>query len=650
MENDSKYLSVLSELYPNIAATARAIINYQSILNLPKGTEHYISDIHGEFAAFSHVLRNGSGAVRKKIDDVFGHTLNNSEKRSLATLIYYPKEKIRIARESEEDLENWYYVTIYRLIKICKIVSSKYTRSSLKDVMPPEYEHIIGELITEKAEIVNKEAYYDAIVESIVEIEQAEEFIYALCEMIQKLVIARLHVLGDIFDRGPYPDKILDTLMDYHSLDIQWGNHDLEWMGAASGQAACVATVIRNSVRYANLDVIEDGYGINMMPLAQFALDTYKDDPCARFKISKSGKNISEKEEYVLERIHKAIAIIQFKLEGQLIKKRPEYELDDRLLLDKINWETKTIIIEGREYPLADSSLPTVDPADPYKLNEEEAMVMKRIVNNFKNSEKLQRHIHFLLTKGSIYKVYNHNLLYHGCVPLNEDGSFRKVNIYGKEYSGKALYDILEVYVRKAFFATDKEEREKGRDIMWWLWLAPGSPVFGKAKMATFEGYFVDDKALKKEPKNSYYTMLEKPKIAIQILEEFGCNKEDSHIINGHVPVHQIEGENPIKCNGKVIVIDGGFSKPYQKVTGIAGYTLIYNSYGMTLAAHEPFVTTEKAITTEADVISHRQVVYQTTDRRLVRDTDKGKEILEKVDGLKMLLAAYRSGEIKERF
>ena len=649
MERESKYLKTLAELYPNIPATSRAIIDCQAILNLPKGTEHYVSDIHGEYAAFSHVLRNGSGAVRKKIDDVFGHTLDNAEKRSLATLIYYPKEKVRMARETETDIENWYYVTIYRLINICKVVSSKHTRKYVQSVMPKDYEYIITELITEKPEVLNKEAYYDSIVETIVEIDAAEAFIYVLCELIQKLVIARLHVLGDIFDRGSYPHLIMDTLMDYHCLDFQWGNHDLEWMGAAAGQTACIATVIRNSVKYSNLDILEDAYGINIMPLATFAMDIYGKDPCKRFKINPNGKHINDRENRMLECIHKAITVIQFKLEGQLIKKRPEYGLEDRLLLDKVDWQKGIVTVDGEEYPMLDMNFPTIDPADPYKLTDLEASVVNRLEHAFVHSEKLQKHIHFLLTKGSIYTVHNHNLLYHGCVPLNEDGSFRKVNVYGKMYSGKALYDILEVYVRKAFFSSDKKEREKGKDIMWWLWLAPGSPVFGKSKMATFENYFIEDKSTRKEKKNSYYTLLEKPEIAISILEEFGCNEPDSHIINGHVPVHQIEGEDPIKCNGKVLVIDGGFSKPYQKVTGIAGYTLIYNSYGMTLAAHEPFVTTEQAIQTDADVISHRRVVYTTNSRRLVRDTDEGEEIMEKIADLKRLLAAYRNGTIKEK-
>ena len=645
---DLRYLNCLAELFPNIASASTEIINLQSMSNLPKGTEHFLSDVHGEYAAFSHVLKNGSGSVRKKIDDVFGHTLDNANKHTLATMIYYPKEKMEIEKQKAADVDNWYHVMLYRLIEICKVTASKYTRAHVRRLLPKKYAHVIEELITEKPEVLNKESYYDSIVDTIIEIGQAEPFIIALCELIQELVVSRLHILGDIYDRGPAPHRIMDDLLNYRSLDIQWGNHDIVWMGAAAGQTACIATVIRNSVRYGNLDVIEDGYGINLLPLVTFAIDTYHKDPCTQFKIARKDEN-SEHEMRMDEKTHKAITIIQLKLEGQLIRKYPEFELEDRLLLDKIDIARGMITVDGVEYPLLDDHFPTIDFADPYRLSPEEEEVVQRLRNAFVNCEKLQRHVALLLNKGSIYKVYNNNLLYHGCVPLTEEGDFLPVNIYGTMYSGKALYDILEVYIRKAFSSLDEEEREKGRDIMWFIWCSPKSPLFGKDKMATLESYLIADERTHQEHKNPYYQLLEEPRIADQILKEFGLSGEDAHIINGHVPVHLKEGESPVKCGGKVLVIDGGFSKPYQKVTGIAGYTLIYNSYGLFLAAHEPFVTTEQAIRQEADIISSREVVYLAPSRRLVKDTDEGKDIIRRIGELKQLLMAYHNGWIKER-
>lgn len=645
---DLKYLRCLSELFPNIASASTEIINLQSILNLPKGTEHFISDIHGEYAAFSHVLKNGSGAIRKKIDDVFGHTLDNTSKHTLATLIYYPKEKMRIEKQKVKDIDNWYHVTLYRLIEICKVTASKYTRSHVRKALPPKYAYVIEELITEKPEVLNKESYYDSIVDTIIEIGQAEPFIVALCELIQVLVISRLHILGDIFDRGPAPHRIMDDLMNYHSLDIQWGNHDVVWMGAAAGQTACIATVIRNCVRYGNLDVLEDGYGINLLPLVTFAIDTYHKDPCKCFPIPRGGGG-SDHELRMDAKTHKAITIIQLKLEGQLIQKHPEFGLDNRLLLDKIDITRKKITIDGKEYDILDDHFPTIDWEDPYRLSPEEEEVVNRLQTAFLHCEKLQKHVELLLNKGSIYKVYNGNLLYHGCVPLTPDGNFLPVNIYGKTYSGKDLYDALDIYIREAFSSIDEEERDKGRDIMWFIWCSPTSPLFGKDKMATLESYLVADKSTHVEKKNPYYQRLEEPQIADMILKEFGLEGEHAHIINGHVPVHLKEGESPVKCGGKVLVIDGGFSKPYQKVTGIAGYTLIYNSYGLFLAAHEPFVTTEQAILQEADIISNREVVYLAPGRRLMKDTDSGQEISQRIEELKALLKAYRNGSIKER-
>ena len=530
-KEELRYLQRLAELYPTIGKASTEIINLQSILNLPKGTEHFLSDLHGEYEAFSHVLRNGSGAVRKKIDDVFGHTLSNSDKRALATLIYYPKDKIDVIKNEEEDMENWYKITLYRLIEVCKTTASKYTRSKVRKALPADYAYVIEELITEKAEVLDKEAYYDAIVNTIIQIGRAENFIIALAELIQRLVVDHLHILGDIYDRGPAPHFIMDRLMEYHSLDIQWGNHDVVWMGAAAGQQACIATVLRNSIRYGNLDILEDGYGINMLPLATFAMEVYGEDSCEIFSIKGSSDyNILEKE--LGKKMHKAIAVIQFKLEGKLVRKHREFQMEDRALLHRIDPKRGTIVMpDGKEYPLRDTKFPTVDWNHPYELTEGEREVMDKLSSAFRNCEKLQRHILFLLDKGGLYKAYNGNLLFHGSIPLNEDGTFREVQIYGKSYKGKELYDILEAYVRRAYYAVDKEEQKKGRDIMWYIWAAPNSPLFGKSKMSTFERYFIEDPATHEEKKNAYYRLWEKEEIVDQMLLEFGLDPEKGHII-----------------------------------------------------------------------------------------------------------------------
>ena len=644
------YYEQLAELYPTIGKASTEIINLQSILYLPKGTEHFLSDIHGEFKAFSHVLRNGSGAVRKKIDDVFGHTLSTADKMSLATLIYYPQKKIELVRQTEDDIENWYKITLYRLIEVCKTVSSKYTRSKVRKALPEDYAYVIEELITEKQEVLNKEAYYEAIINTILELGQADNFIVALAELVQRLVIDHLHILGDVYDRGPSPDRIMDQLEQYHSFDIQWGNHDMVWMGAAAGQLACIASVIRTSIRYGNLDLIEDGYGINMVPLATFAMDAYRDDPCRQFILKDSTDEERSKKETLMNRkMHKAIAIIRFKLEGQLIHKWPEYGMENRCLLHRINYENKTVEIDGKTYDMLDTSFPTIDPEHPYDLTPEEREVMNRLRTSFIHCEKLQRHVRLLLKRGSMYKVYNGNLLYHGCVPLNPDGTFKKVNVYGREYSGKALYDVLESYVRKAFFSLDEKEREKGRDIMWYIWTAPDSPLYGRSKMATFERYFLADKSMHHESKNAYYHLFDKEETADNILKEFGLTGDFVHIINGHVPVERIAGENPVKCNGKLILIDGGFSKTYRRKTGIAGYTLTYNSYGLTLSAHEPFDWSNEAVRDELDIVSHQEAVEYRDKRILVGDTDVGKRMMIRIEELKKLIQAYQDGEIAER-
>lgn len=643
-----KYLERMSELYPTIAKASTEIINLQAILNLPKGTEHYITDIHGEYEAFSHVLKNGSGSVRRKIDQVFGHTMSQQEKKSLATLIYYPREKMALEKKKEADMEEWYKITLYRLIEVCKKTASKYTRSKVRKALPEDFAYVIEELITERSDVTDKESYYEQIIQTIIAIGRAEEFIVALCELIQRLVIDHLHILGDIYDRGPGPHQIMDKLTTYHSLDIQWGNHDILWMGAASGQSSCIATVVRICARYGNLDILEDGYGINLLPLATFAMTYYKDDPCTCFKI-KGTNRLNPVEQELNKKMHKAITVIQFKLEGKLLMRRREFGMADRALLDDIDYTEGTIKIGHQTYHMLDNYFPTIDPENPYELSREEREVVDRLVFAFVNCEKLQKHMQFLLKKGSMYKIYNRNLLYHGCIPMNEDGSFKEVSVYGKTYKGKALYDVLDSYVRKAFVAVNEEEREKGRDILWFIWSSPNSPLFGKDKMATFERYFLEDKETHVEKKNPYYSFLEDEEVADSILEEFQVTGDCRHIINGHVPVHHTAGESPIKCKGKILVIDGGFSKAYQQETGIAGYTLIYNSWGMILAAHEPFTSTSDAISKESDILSDRILVKRTTQRKTVGETDTGMKLKERIAELEELLEAYRNGLLIER-
>lgn len=648
-ELELKYIKSLAKQYPTIAAASTEIVNLSSIMNLPKGTEHFLTDIHGEYEQFNHVLKNGSGSVRRKIDEEFGNTLSNKDKKSLATLIYYPNEKLDIVMKEEENLEDWYKITLYRLVQITKRVSSKYTRSKVRKALPKDFAYVIEELITEKAEVQDKEAYYNEIVHTIIRIGRAPEFIVALCGLVQRLVIDHLHIVGDIYDRGPGPHIIMRTLRYYHSVDVQWGNHDVVWMGAASGQLACIATVIRMAARYGNLDSLEEGYGINLIPLAMFAMEKYKDVNCDVFNI-KYNTNYNTKDLTLDMKMHKAISIIQFKLEGQIIKRRPEFEMEDRLLLDKIDYEKKTVRIDGVNYPMKDTDFPTVDPNDPYRLSPEEEEVMERLSQAFRRCDKLQKDIRFLFSKGSMYKIYNSNLLFHGCVPMDEDGNFLKVNLFGKEYAGKALYDALDNYARKGFYGTrDSDEKRKGQDIIWYIWAGPKSPVFGKEKMATFERYFLDDKETHKEKKNAYYRLYDREDILNKILVEFGLSTEKSHIINGHVPVEQKNGESPVKCGGKLLVIDGGFSKAYQSKTGIAGYTLVANSHGMRLVSHEPFESAEAAIKNESDIFSDSIIVETTPVRQRVADTDIGNELRVQIHQLEELLEAYREGIIVEK-
>ena len=644
-----KYLKSLANQYPNIAAASTEIINLQAILNLPKGTEHFLTDIHGEYEQFNHVLKNGSGAVRRQIDEEFGNTLSNKDKKSLATLIYYPQEKLDIVLGQEDNIEDWYKITLHRLVQITKKVASKYTRSKVRKALPKDFAYIIEELITERAEISDKEGYYNEIIHTIIRIGRAPEFIVALSNLIQRLVVDHLHIVGDIYDRGPGPHIIMDTLMKYHSVDIQWGNHDIVWMGAACGHLPCIATVVRIAARYGSLDTLEEGYGINLIPLATFALDTYKDTNCDTFAI-KYNTDYNTKDLSLDMKIHKAISIIQFKLEGQVIKKHPEFEMDDRLLLDKIDYEKKTVMVYGKEYPMNDVDFPTVDPADPYNLTPDEEQVMARIQQAFVKCEKLQRHVRFLFSNGGLYKVHNSNLLYHGCVPMDEKGNFKAVDVDGKRYRGKELYDILDNYARKGYYSkNDPAGMRRAQDYIWYIWAGPNSPVFGKDKMATFERYFIEDKETHKEIKNSYYSLLDNEEVLNRILEEFGLATHKSHIINGHVPVELKKGESPIKCDGKLLIIDGGFSKAYQSKTGIAGYTLVANSHGMRLVAHEPFESTEAAILHESDIFSDSTVVEVAANRIRVSDTDIGRELRESIKQLELLLQAYRDGSIVEK-
>ncbi|WP_127836508.1 fructose-1,6-bisphosphatase [Clostridium prolinivorans] len=652
-ENELRYLKLLSNQYPTIAEACTEIINLQAILNLPKGTEHFLTDIHGEYEAFNHVLKNASGVIKRKIYDIFGNSLREQDIKSLATLIYYPEQKLEITLKNEKNIEDWYKITLYRLIEICRYVSSKYTRSKVRKALPSDFSYIIEELLHEQPDRIDKEEYYNEIIKTIIRIGRANEFIIAISKLIQRLVIDRLHILGDIFDRGPGADIVMDTLVNYHSVDIQWGNHDILWMGAAAGSEVCIATVLRICARYANLDTIEDGYGINLLPLATFAIDFYKNDECLSFKPKiESSKNYSEKDIRLISKMHKAISIIQFKLEGEVIKRRPYFEMNDRLLLNKINYEKGTINLNGKIYKLKDSNFPTINPQDPYELIPEEIELMERLKSSFLNSEKLQKHVRFLFTKGSMYLKYNSNLLYHGCIPLNEDGSFKKVKIgkTGHEYSGKAFLDRLEILVREGYFYKNNPKAKLyGMDIIWYLWNGPDSPLFGKNKMATFERYFIEEKETHIEEKNPYFYLRDDEKVCNSILKEFGLDPEKSHIINGHVPVKSKNGESPIKANGKLLVIDGGFSKAYQGQTGIAGYTLIYNSYGLLLVSHEPFESTYKAIEEEKDILSTTVILETGVERKRVGDTDIGYELKIQINDLEKLLDVYRKGIIKEQ-
>ncbi len=650
---DLRYLQLLSRSFPTIADASTEIINLEAILNLPKGTEHFLTDIHGEYEAFQHVLKNGSGAVKRKVNEIFAHTLRESEKKELCTLIYYPEEKLQLVKAGERDLDDWYQITLNQLVKVCQNVSSKYTRSKVRKALPQEFSYIIQELLHESSVDPNKQAYINVIISTIISTGRADDFIVAMCNLIQRLTIDSLHIVGDIYDRGPGAHIIMDTLCDYHNFDIQWGNHDILWMGAASGNDACIANVIRLSMRYGNLATLEDGYGINLLPLATFAMDTYGDDPCEVFapKMDFSDGQHNEKTLRLITQMHKAITIIQLKLEAAIIDRRPEFGMGGRKLLHQIDFGRGVFVYEGREYPLRDARFPTVDPAHPYRLTEEEQELVDKIHASFMNSEKLKKHMRCLYTYGGMYLVCNSNLLYHASVPLNADGSFKHVAINGKEYWGHKLLQKTDQLIRAAYFGEEgTPQKAFAVDYMWYLWCGPDAPSFDKDKMATFERYFVGQPELCKETKGYYYTLRNEAETCDRILLEFGVQPgPHSHIINGHVPVKTLKGEKPVKAGGKLLVIDGGFSKAYQPETGIAGYTLVYHSHGLQLVQHEPFQSRQKAIEEGLDIKSTTFLVEFNSQRMMVKDTDKGAELITQIADLEKLLAAYRMGFIKEK-
>lgn len=651
LNSQLKYLKLLSKQYSTISKASAEIINLKAILNLPKGTEHFLSDIHGEYEPFVHVLKNASGVVKRKIEELFGNTMIECERKRLATIVYYPEQKLDLIEkeETQEEIEDFYRITIHRLIELLRYCSSKYTRSKVRKFLPQDFRYIIEELLHPDSSSPHKGEYYKSIVDNIVDTDRARVFIIEVSKAIQKLVIDRLHIVGDIYDRGPRPDIIMDTLMNYHNVDIQWGNHDILWMGAAAGQKVCVANAIRISARYANLDIVEDIYGINILPLATFALEAYKDDPCAEFMPKMSDDEASKTEKSLIAKMHKAISIIQFKLEAEIIKRRPEFEMNHRLLLDKVNYDEGCIELKGKIYKLNDKNFPTIDPKNPYKLTSGEESVIEKLAISFENSDKLQKHIGFLFSKGSIYLKTNGNLLVHGCIPLTDDGDFMSMKIGNKEYKGKALMDKMESYIRKGYFSDKNHpDKEYGKDMMWYLWTGKCSSLFGKDDMTTYERYFIEDKDSHKENKNPYYSLREEEDILKKVFDEFELDFESGHIINGHVPVKSIKGESPVKAGGRILAIDGGFSRAYQGKTGIAGYTLIYNSQMMQLVSHEPFSSAEDCILYENDILSTSIIVEKRDQRMFVRDTYDGKKILQEINDLNLLLMAYKKGLIKE--
>ena len=651
-EEELHYLRLLARQYPTVEAAGTEIIRLQAILNLPKPTEHFMSDIHGEHEAFLHILNSGSGEVKEKLEELFGNTMTQKDRNDLATLIYYPSSKLALVADEEEDLDEWYRLTIHRLVDLCRFVSTKHTRAKVRTYMDPDYEQILDELIHLVEEGGSRRDQYENIINTIIQIGQAADVIRAICKVIKSLVVDKLHIVGDIFDRGPRADIVMDSLMGCNNVDIQWGNHDVLWMGAASGSRTLVATVLSNSIRYNNLDVIETGYGISLRPLSIFANEVYKDTNTDQFKVKLTGTDAdqyTEKDKLLSARMYKAITIILFKLEAQKVLRRPEFGMADRLLLDKINYEDKTITLNGKVYPMLDCDFPTVDPANPYELTAEENHVINQLTDSFENSEKLQKHIRFLYSKGGLYKVCNGNLLFHGCIPMNDDGSLMTFTIGGKERSGKRFLDYAEKTARKAYYdKRGSEERQFGMDFLWWLWAGRNSPIFGRDRMTTFERRFIADESTWVEPKNAYYTYYQDPAVCDRLLKEFGLEGEHCHIINGHVPVKVRKGESPIKGGGKLIVIDGGFSRAYQSTSGIAGYTLIYNSRHYRIVSHQPFTSKWNAVHKNDDIRNDSEIFEKMETRMRVSQTDEGAELQDRVDMLMMLLDAYRSGAVTE--
>ena len=646
------YLRLLSKQYPTVQTAGTEIIRLQAILNLPKGTEHFMSDIHGEHEAFLHILNSGSGEVKEKLEELFGNSMTQRDRNDLATLIYYPRSKIALVADETEDMEEWYRLTIHRLVDLCRYVSTKHTRAKVRSYMNPDYEQIMDELIHLAEEGGSRRDQYENIINTIIQIGQAADIIEAIADVIKALVVDQLHIVGDIFDRGPRADIVMDSLMKTHNVDIQWGNHDVLWMGAASGSRTLVATVLSNSIRYNNLDVIETGYGISLRPLSIFANEVYRDCNTDQFKVKLTGTDAdqyTEKDKLLSARMYKAITMILFKLEGQKVLRRPEYHMEDRALLHKIDYENKTITIGDKVYPMLDCDFPTVDPADPYALTEEENTVINQLTDSFRHSEKLQKHTRFLYSKGGLYKVINGNLLFHGCIPMRDDGSLMSFTIGGKERSGKRFLDYAEKTARKAYYdKRGSEERQFGMDFLWWLWSGRNSPIFGRDRMTTFERRFIADKDTWTEPKNPYYTYYQDPEVCDRLLKEFGLVGDHCHIINGHVPVKAKKGESPIKGGGKLLVIDGGFSRAYQSTSGIAGYTLIYNSRHYRIVSHQPFAGKWNAVHKNDDIASDSVVFEKLENRMRVSQTDEGSELQTRVDDLLLLLEAYRTGAVTE--
>lgn len=639
---DNRYLQLLSREFPTINSAASEIINLSAIRSLPKCTEYFFSDIHGEHEAFIHMLRSASGVIRKKLDDRLSSTVSEEEREKLSALIYYPESEMKRLKSENVIDEKWLKTTIYRLVLVCERVSSKYTRSRVRKRAPKDMVYILDELLNVTDDI-NKELYYDEIINTILGTGIAERFIISICNLIQSLALDTLHIIGDIFDRGPRADIIFEELEAVHNVDIQWGNHDISWIGAASGNPALVANVIRIAMRYNSFDLLEDGYGLNLRALAVFASEVYKNDDCALFYPNMLDDNLYDAvDDRLAAKMHKAITVIQLKLEGKLIDAHPEWNMSERNLFKKVDFENFTIEENGKIHTLKDRNFPTVDKNNPLELSDGEKELMNVLTNSFKHSEKLNRHIRYVLSHGSMYKIFNGNLMFHGCIPMKENGEFAEMNILGRKYGGQALFDIIDKIVNNAYYEYDKNHLDFDKDFIWYLWCGENSPLYGKDRMAFFERTFLDDKELQKETHNPYYRLSENVKICEIILRHFGLS-EHGHIINGHVPVKIKDGESPVKAGGKLFVIDGGISKAYQKTTGIAGYTLIYDSHSLSLAEHKPFVAGQYNSSPTVRVVENMK------ERVNIADTDKGIELLAQINDLRELLAAYKNGTIKER-